>query len=249
MTSATSSACPHHERGGGGDLIRETDDADLKFSAKQIGPSAQIDQRWKAGGANRDARCSLTPRTSEAVVDHHREINSGQRCQTISQRRRAAVRILRQQKHALGAVRWSHIRLVHPGVRHDEAKPVLNNQHVAARPHDTNGLRQDDLDEPRVLVDLRCERASFGGGFDGRKVDHAILGLRDDLLRDDKHVLSPRLDAVLLETRGDQFDQVVASLDQGQAVQGNDLERGHALLRVSSGAPYRRRRRGRTCSA
>ena len=77
---------------------------------------------------------------------------------------------------------------------------MLDNQHVAARPHDANGLRQYDLDKPRVLVDLRRERAGFGGGFDGRKVDHAALGLRDDLLRDDKNVLSPRLDPVLLET-------------------------------------------------
>ena len=43
--------------------------------------------------------------------------------------------------------------------------------------------------------------------------------------------------------------QVVARLDHGQAAQGDDLERRHALFSVSSGAPKRRRRRGRTCSA
>ena len=63
------------------------------------------------------------------------------RLQPAAQRLRAPIRILRQQKHALGAVRRRHVRLVHPGVRHDEAEPVLNDQHAAARPHDANQLR------------------------------------------------------------------------------------------------------------
>ena len=126
---------------------------------------------------------------------------------------------------------------------------MLDDQHVAARPHDANGLRQYNLNKPGVLVDFGREGDRPRGGLDRRKVDHATLRLRDNLLGDDKYVVSPRLDPVLLETRGDHFDQVVASLDQRQAGQGNDLERGHALLGVSTGAPTRRRSRGRTCSA
>ena len=59
------------------------------------------------------------------------------------------------------AIRGPHVRLVHPGVRHDEAEPVLDDQHAAASPHDANRLRQDDLHKPRVLVDLRRKRDSL----------------------------------------------------------------------------------------
>ena len=139
--------------------------------------------------------------------------------------------------------------MVHSGVRHDEAKPVLDDQHVAARPHDANRLRQDKLNKPRVLVDFRRKRDGFGGGFDGRQIDDATLGLGDNFLRDDKNVSGVRRDVVLLERRRDEFDQVVAGPNERKALKRNDLERGHALLRVSSGAPTRRRSRGRTCSA
>ena len=56
-------------------------------------------------------------------------------------------------------------------------------------------------------------------------------------------------DAVQPEGRRNQFGQVIAGPDQGQTRQGNDLQRSHAPLEVSAGAPKRRRRRGRTCSA
>jgi hypothetical protein len=161
----------------------------------------------------------------------------------------AAVRILRQQKRARQAVRWSHVRLVHPGIRHDEAKPVLDDQHVAARPHDANRLRQDKLDKPRVLVDLRRKRQRLGGRLDGREVDHATFGLRNNFLRDDNNVSGARRDVVAHKRRRNEFDQVVAGPNERKALERNDLKRGHALLRVSSGAPTRRRTRGRTCSA
>ncbi len=129
---------------------------------------------------------------SEAVVDHDREIDPSRGCQPNAQRLRAAVRILRQKKGASSAVRWANIRLVHPGVRHDEAKPVLHNQYVAASPHDANRLRQDKLDKPWVLVDLPGKRQRFGGWFDGRQIDDATLGLGNNLLRNDKNVSGAR---------------------------------------------------------
>ncbi len=101
---------------------------------------------------------------------------------------------------------------------------MLNDQNAAARPHDANRLRQDDLDKPRVLVDFGGELKRPGGGFDRREVDDASLSLRHDLLRDDKHVASARRNAVALDRRGDEFDQVVARPDQGQAPQPDDLE-------------------------
>ena len=142
---------------------------------------------------------SLAPGTPETVVYDHRDIDPGQRRQPAAQRLRAPIRILRQQKHAMGAVCGRHVRLVHPGIRHDEAEPVFNDQHAAARSHDTNRLRKNDLHKPRVLVDIRRKRDSPRGGFDRREVDDATLGLRDDFLRNDKHVSGARRDAVQLE--------------------------------------------------
>ena len=95
----------------------------------------------KTGDADRDAGGSLAPGTPEAVVYNDRDIDPGHPREPAAQRLRATIRILRQQKHALRAVRRRHVRLVHSGVRHDEAEPVFNDQHAAARPHDANRLR------------------------------------------------------------------------------------------------------------
>jgi hypothetical protein len=62
----------------------------------------------------------------------------------------------------LGAIHGRHVRLVHAGIRHDEAEPVFDDQHAAAGANDTNRLGQNDLHEPRVLVDLRRKRDSPG---------------------------------------------------------------------------------------
>ena len=91
---------------------------------------------------------------------------------------------------------------------------MLDDQHVAARPHDANGLRQDQLNKPRVFVDLRRKRERFCGRFDGREVDDAALGLGNNFLRNDKNVSGERRDVVLFERRGDEFDQVVAGLNE-----------------------------------
>ena len=40
-----------------------------------------------------------------------------------------------------GTVHRRYVRLVHPGIRHNEPKSVFNDQHAAARPYDTNQLR------------------------------------------------------------------------------------------------------------
>ena len=185
---SASSAWPIKKRGGGSYLIRETDDADLEPAAKQVGPPAQVDQRWQTGDADRDADGSLAPRAAETVVYDDHDIDPGQRRQPAAQRLRTPIRILRQQKHSVGAVHRRHVRLVHSGIRHDEPEPVFNDQHTAARSYHANQLRQDDLYKPRVFVDIRRKRDSLCGRFDRREIDEATLGLRNNFLRNDKHV-------------------------------------------------------------
>ena len=47
------------------------------------------------------------------------------------------------------------VGLVHTGVGHHEAQPMLHDQQVGAGPDDAGGFRQDHLDQARVLADLR----------------------------------------------------------------------------------------------
>ena len=107
-----------------------------------------------------------------------------------AQRLGRGVGIDRQQQHALdaAAVVGRDIRMVDAGIGHHVAEPVLGDHQVRAVPHDAPRLGQDHLDEARVLLDLGGERDGLRRGLDGRDIDDAALGLRDDLLRDDQHV-------------------------------------------------------------
>ena len=163
---------------------------------------------------------SLAPGTAETVVDDDGDVDPGPRRRARGAApRRSASGSSGNRSDALSAVRWPHIRLVHPGVRHDEAEPVLDDQNAAARPHDANRLRQDDLDEPRVLVDFRRERrAPWRRARRSRGRRCAPRPSRRSSARRQARRSRARRDAVALERRGDQFDQVVARLDQGQAL-------------------------------
>src|ERR1700733_5074278 len=71
---------PLQQRGGGGNLIGETDDADLQNAAEQVGLAAQVDHGRNAGGADRHAGGPATPRAAETVADDHADIRmSGER--------------------------------------------------------------------------------------------------------------------------------------------------------------------------
>ena len=97
-TGAASSACPITSEAAA--AISSAKPLTLISSSGRTGRAVRANQSaQEAGVLDRDARCSLTPRTSEAVVYHHREIDPPVAAASPrAQRRRAAVRMLRQQK-------------------------------------------------------------------------------------------------------------------------------------------------------
>jgi hypothetical protein len=141
--------------------------------------------------------------------------------------------------------------VIDAGVRHDETEAMLDDEHVHPMAHDPPRLRQDDLDQARVLVDESCELLGLRRWRDGADIDVAPFRLRDDLLRDDEHIAVGELKV----RRGNAFRQqraeIVPRLDQRQAGQGTQGQRGgrHRRVARSSRYPKAARNRGRTSLA
>ena len=97
---------------------------------------------------------------------------------------------------------------------------------------------QDDLDEARVLVDLRREVFGPCRGLNLREVDVASFRLGDDFLRHHHDVAVRRCEPAAFAAGDDERGQVVARTHQGNI--GNRHQRdGHgsrALIRNPDGA-------------
>ena len=86
------------------------------------------------------------------------------RAKQVAQARGRGVRIARQQQHRLGADIRIDVGAIDAGIRHDEAEPVLDDQHAWPVAHDAPRLAQNDLDQPRILVDLPRELSARADG-------------------------------------------------------------------------------------
>jgi hypothetical protein len=131
----------------------------------------------------------------------------------------------------------SQVRLVDAGIRHDEAKAVLDDDEVRPRAHDTYGFRQDQLDQPRVLAGLGGEPPRRGGGCDGGERHAPPLRLAHHLLRQGEHVARSRRQVRARQGIGQQRGEVVVRLDGGQAGKRRQAQRvAHPKRRRSSGS-------------
>ncbi len=75
----------------------------------------------------------------------------------------------RQQQHRLRAGRRIDVGAVDAGIGHDEAEPMLDDQHARPLAHHAARFAQDDLDQARVLVDLAASlRARADGSHASR---------------------------------------------------------------------------------
>ena len=81
------------------------------------------------------------------------------------------------------------VRGIDAAVRADEPVRRLGDEHAVLHPDDAARLAQDDLDLARVAVEALGELDRLGPGLDAGQVDDRALGLRDDLLGDDEHVV------------------------------------------------------------
>ena len=109
---------------------------------------------------------------------------------------------------------------IQPAVRLDDQDAALGADHGAA-------LVEDELDQPRVLAQLRRQlRGTLARARPSARVAHASLRLRDDLLRDDER----RRRAGERRARPPRAASPsrVASRDLGDALQRDDLEPAHA---------------------
>ena len=60
--------------------------------------------------------------------------------------------IARQQQHRLRADVGIDVGTIDAGIRHDEAEPMLDDQDAGPMPHHAPRFRENDLDQPWVLV-------------------------------------------------------------------------------------------------
>ena len=109
-----------------------------------------------------------------------------------------AVAVLRQQQDVM--IVAGDVGGVDAGIRQHIAVAMRDDQHALAMPHDLGQFAKDQLDQPRVLVDLFGELDGARRRRDGAQIDDPSLRLRDDLLRDDENVAG--LQASVRTSRG-----------------------------------------------
>ena len=124
----------------------------------------------------------------------------------------------------------------------------LGDDHPVRHAHDAAGLAQDHLDLARVAVPALGERDRLGARLDGRQVDDRALGLRDDLLGHDEHVVGTERpgagSAASAESPGQEGREVVARSDLGDPVERDDLDPVRRLSRHGPGRACRAPRPG-----
>ena len=153
-------------------------------AAEQVGLAAQIDQRRQPGAPIATPTGAAPPGPAEAVDDDHRR--SPRRSAAASRARIAAA--LPSGSTGSSSARCTpscrrHVRLIDAGIRHDEAQPVLHDQHVGPRAHHAHRFRQHHLDQARILAHLCRQRDGSRRWRHGREIDAAAFRLGDDLLR------------------------------------------------------------------
>ena len=126
-----------------------------------------------------------------------------------------------QQGDALGA---RQVGAVDPGVRAHPARLRLDDQRRRGSADDAARFREDQLDQAGVAARLGAEPPGLFAGRDGRQLDYAPLGLRDDLLRDRDQVAVGQRRAGGDRGGGDQFADPIACGHLGQRLERTDLQ-------------------------
>ena len=106
------------------------------------------------------------------------------------------------------------IREVDPGIGHDEAKAVRDNQHIAALAYDFRRLAQDEFNEARVFVDSAGDLLRPVRRADGPQLYNAAFGLRNNLLCDNNDVTVAEFFPRGAKPSEDYSGKVVLGLDE-----------------------------------
>ena len=183
--------------------------------AEQIGPTAHVHERRQPRGAERDTDRAAPPRASPAVGDDDGEPLAEMRGEPIEQVGGRGIGIARQQQHRLRAQVGVDVGTIDAGIRHDEAEPMLDDQHAGPVANYPPRLSENDLDQPRVLVDFGGKRLRALRWLDVGEIDMAAFRLGDDLLRHHEYVAVRRRECAALARRDQQAGEIVAGPDQG----------------------------------
>ena len=131
----------HQERCCRSDLIGERYFSTLQLAAIKIWLPAAVCQRGQAARADRNSHNAVAKCPAMAITDEDSDLDAGQFPEFLSQLGASPVRILRQQQCCVVDGVVLDIREVDPGIGHDEAKAVRDNQHIAALAYDFRRTR------------------------------------------------------------------------------------------------------------
>src|SRR5262245_57857579 len=120
----------HHELGGCGELVRNRKYGSLEGPAIEVYLASVVDERGKAGDAERDIRQPLAPRPAEGIGDDHRDLPPEPALKRFPQALGRVVGVLRKQDDS--SLRG--VRGVDAAVGADESLPRLDDQDAAIHP-------------------------------------------------------------------------------------------------------------------
>ncbi len=167
----------HGERGGGGHGVGEGHLGHLQRASGKVVLAATVHERRHAGGADGKPDRAEPPRPAGAVGDDHADIGAEMRVQPLLDVPRAAVRRLGQQQHASPVVARLQIGPVDACIGHDDAVMGHRNQNVRRGAQDLGRLRENGLDEARILAGDGSRLPGAAAGLEARQVEIAPLGL------------------------------------------------------------------------
>ncbi len=150
------------------------------------------------------------PNESETITPTAAPVSSRRRSRRRAAEARVGVERKQDEHPGLG-----RIRRVHSGRAADEAVAGLCNHEARADADDARRLAQDRLDVTRVALLALGDLERLRRRLDLVEHDHAALGFRHGLLRDDEDVAVLELDGA-----GDECGEVVALPNLGQPEYG-----------------------------
>ncbi len=207
----------HHQLGGGGQLVGDTDLGHRQLATQRVGAAAQVDNRRHPRGSDGHVCDASAPGTPEGVRHHHADLDASARTQGVPDVPRGAVRVHWEQ----GGPPALDVGQVHAGIGAHEPLPGLGHEQLTPAPKDACRFAEDDRLVRQGVFGIDCLQTALGFG------DH-LLGDDDDIAVGQRDVFD------------DQFREFVAGLnlrdamDRDQGDGGAGRGRGHAAAPVGS---------------
>ena len=207
----------HHRFGGGGEFVNDRHFRDLQVIAFGVDLS-DVGADWvHAADADGDVGQSVAPGATEGVGDDYGDIDLASGDEAAADFKGGGGGIDGQERDGFAA---ADVGLVDAGVGADPAVAGFGEDEASRHADDALRLAEDQFDRACVLFPVIGPVLGEPAGADVVEADDAALGLGDDLLGDEEDVAGFER-GLLGEQRGvDQFGEVVALDDLGDATDG-----------------------------